>query len=160
MSNTQHTRYGNYTKCITIFNINWMFHRRKLSRKIRVWNHMNGEIEVQSGFNISTFAYLYLMAGINYVRKYLKVLLFTYNLLYIHTYIHTLQWHGKLSKSWSSFKKSTHHIQSHMQMTYNRNLHKDIAHTFIYLVDLDYVTLEMKFECYLVNHCWLLNTKQ
>jgi hypothetical protein len=42
---------------------------------------MNSEIRVQSGFNISTFARLYLMIVINYIRKYLKVLLFTYNLL-------------------------------------------------------------------------------
>jgi hypothetical protein len=40
-----------------------------------------------------------------------------------------------------------------------KNRCKDIAHTYSYTTDLDYVVLETKSIC-LVDHCWLLNTEK
>lgn len=45
---------------------------------------MYGETGVQSDFNTSTFAHLYLKAAINYIRKDMKYVCLLTNVLYIH----------------------------------------------------------------------------
>jgi hypothetical protein len=40
-----------------------------------------------------------------------------------------------------------------------KNKCKDIAYTFLYVFDLDYIALT-EIDCSSVDHCWWLNTEQ